>query len=265
MVASKKDAAPEQVLPLVKDGDLAKVVRVGLISRKTTPPAEYTEGTLINDMRGAAKFLTDEKLRGKLRGEIEGIGTAATRGEIIQELLASKLIEKRKGKLHDTEKGRLLIDRLGWSLDEAVQRTALLEAKLSLIAQGTLAKSLFDTEFIAETTAAVKTVASFSPVPKSTPKGGTDTMSDTRRSSPTPKQLAFAQAIATRKGIALPKEALESFDACREFIDQHNTSLPPSEKSMSFAQAIATRKGIGLPDDVKGDQKLLSAWIDANK
>jgi DNA topoisomerase-3 len=268
--ATKKDAAPaeEQVLPPVKDGEMATVLRVEVVGRKTTPPSPYTEGTLINDMRGAAKFLSESQLRARLRGEIEGLGTAATRGEIIQELLTSGLLEKRRGKLYDTPRGRRLVERLGWSLDEAVSRTALLEVQLALVAEGQLSKSEFDADFIRETRAAVAGVAAAVPVPTSPAnkpaKGGRTAMSESRRSQPTEPMLKLAKTIAERKGIPLPKDVAESFEACKEFLDSH-PKPGPSEKALAFANSIADKKGLSIPEEALKDSKQLSAWIDANK
>lgn len=84
----------------------------------------------------------------------------------------------------------------------------------------------------------------------------------TTRKTPTDKMIGFAEKLAARKGIEVPAQAREDFDACREFIDAHNA---PSEKQLAFAQKIAEERGVAVPDEALKDGGKLSRWIDENK
>jgi hypothetical protein len=83
-----------------------------------------------------------------------------------------------------------------------------------------------------------------------------------QRKNPTDKMLAFAEKLATKKGVEMPDAVREDFDACRAFIDAHNA---PSEKQLAFAEKIAEEQGVELPEETRKDAGKLSQWIDANK
>lgn len=85
----------------------------------TVPPKPYTEGTLVKDMASIAKYVADPEIKAILkkkdngkRGENGGIGTTATRAEIVEKLKKRGLIEEKSGKLRSTEKGQLFYHAL---------------------------------------------------------------------------------------------------------------------------------------------------------
>lgn len=86
----------------------------GKVSEKETkPPAPYTEGTLIKDMSSISKYVTDPDVKRVLKekddgkaGENGGIGTTATRAEIIEKLKKIGYLECVKGKIRSTKLGR---------------------------------------------------------------------------------------------------------------------------------------------------------------
>lgn len=91
----------------------AQVVRCEIAEKETAPPKPYTEGTLITDMSSISKYVSDPSIKAVLKqkddgkkGEHGGIGTTATRSEIIEKLKARGFIAEGKGKLRSTEKGR---------------------------------------------------------------------------------------------------------------------------------------------------------------
>lgn len=92
----------------------AQIVRCEITEKETAPPKPYTEGTLITDMASIAKYVSDPEIKAVLKqkddgkkGEHGGIGTTATRSEIIEKLKARGFIAEEKGKLRSTEKGRV--------------------------------------------------------------------------------------------------------------------------------------------------------------
>lgn len=81
--------------------------------KETKPPKAYTEGTLIKDMASISKYVTDADVKRILKekddgkaGENGGIGTTATRAEIIEKLKKVGYLEVVKGKIHSTKLGR---------------------------------------------------------------------------------------------------------------------------------------------------------------
>lgn len=100
----------EPSLPSLKNGDSASVTATDIQSKKTTPPARFTDGTLITAMKSVHKFVSDPKLKAILK-ENEGIGTEATRAAIIEILIKREFIRKEgKKSLVSTPAGRSLID-----------------------------------------------------------------------------------------------------------------------------------------------------------
>ncbi|WP_394230533.1 DNA topoisomerase III [Shewanella colwelliana] len=102
--------------------------------KKTKPPSRFTEGTLIDAMSNIAKFETDAKLKSILK-ETSGIGTEATRANIIDTLKARGFIAVKGKQLISEDKGRSLVDALPDALSRPAM-TALWEQALDDIALG---------------------------------------------------------------------------------------------------------------------------------
>jgi len=121
----------------VEAGERPPAVQVLVVAEKTKPPPPYTEATLLSAMEGAGQIISEEELR-KAMSE-RGLGTPATRAAIIEGLLNSDYLERKKKDLHATPKGIALITRLkGLSLDSlcSPQLTGEWELKLRLMEQG---------------------------------------------------------------------------------------------------------------------------------
>jgi DNA topoisomerase III len=71
-----------QMLPPLRNGKTAQLHDPKIENKETRPPSRYNEGTLIEAMQNAWRFVDDEVLRARLK-EAKGIGTPATRAEII--------------------------------------------------------------------------------------------------------------------------------------------------------------------------------------
>src|SRR5699024_5397779 len=97
-------------LPDVKEGALLPVHALTLTEGKTKPPAYFTEGTLIAAMENPVKYMEHrDKTLVKTLGETGGLGTVATRADIIEKLFGSFLMEKKGNEIHITSKGRQLL------------------------------------------------------------------------------------------------------------------------------------------------------------
>ncbi len=80
-----------QLLPPIQDGELARLLNPTIEEKETRPPPRYNEGTLIEAMQNAWRFVEDPALRERLK-EAKGIGTPATRAEIIQGLKTQEFL-----------------------------------------------------------------------------------------------------------------------------------------------------------------------------
>ena len=86
-----KEGNVEQTLPDLTDGETATLTDPKIEAKKTQPPPRYSEGTLVEAMQNAWRFVEDIELRDRLK-EAKGIGTPATRAEIIKGLKAQNLL-----------------------------------------------------------------------------------------------------------------------------------------------------------------------------
>ncbi len=141
------DDVKEQILPRIEKGQVLKTKLIMQTSGQTKPPARFTEATLLSAMENPTKYMetNDKKLAETLKST-GGLGTVATRADIIDKLFNSFLIEKRGGKdIYITSKGRQLLDLVPDEL-KSPATTAEWEQKLELIAKGKLKKEVFINE-----------------------------------------------------------------------------------------------------------------------
>ncbi len=129
------DGEEEQELPLVKKGDKLKVNSVNIVKKKTSPPARFNEGTLLSAMENPQRLIKLEESDAKTLGETGGLGTVATRADIIEKLFNSFVIEKRGKDILPTSKGRQLISLVPEELKSPVL-TAKWEKQLEDISKG---------------------------------------------------------------------------------------------------------------------------------
>jgi DNA topoisomerase-3 len=137
------DDMKEQLLPQLAQGDQLKIVSVNQTSGETKPPARFNEATLLSAMENPAKYMAgEEKDLAKTLQKTGGLGTVATRADIIEKLFNSFLIEKKGKDIFLTSKGKQLLDLVPEEL-RSPALTAEWEQKLEAIAQGKLAKNQF--------------------------------------------------------------------------------------------------------------------------
>jgi DNA topoisomerase-3 len=133
----------DQNLPVINKGDTLKVISLVQTTGKTKPPAPFNEGTLLQAMENPVKYMSDEsKTLKKIIGETGGIGTVATRADIIEKLFNTFLIEKNGKDIFITSKGKQLLELVPEEL-KSPALTAEWEQKLGLISQGKLNKDSF--------------------------------------------------------------------------------------------------------------------------
>ena len=128
-----EDILPEQPLQHQQKGEQKQVKNCKIIQSKTAPPARYTEATLLTAMESPGKFIEDEELRESIKAG--GLGTPATRAEIIEKLLSNYYIERNGKSLTPTSKAFELISLVPPEL-KSPELTAQWELRLSHIAKG---------------------------------------------------------------------------------------------------------------------------------
>lgn len=142
-VSDDDEGDDSQNLPQLEKGDALKISRLSPTSGETKPPAPFNEGTLLSAMENPVKYMnTSSKELIKTISEVHGIGTVATRADIIEKLFGSFLIEKKGKDIFTTSKGRQLLELVPVELKSPLL-TAEWEQKLTAISKGTLDKNAF--------------------------------------------------------------------------------------------------------------------------
>ncbi|MFP4698298.1 MAG: DNA topoisomerase III, partial [Eubacteriales bacterium] len=130
----------------IKKGEFLKIDNLCQITSETKPPAPFNEGTLLSAMENPTKYLeTNDKKIVKTLDEAGGIGTVATRADIIEKLFNTFLIEKKDKDIFITSKGKQLLELVPEEM-KSPELTAEWELKLSKIAKGELNKEQFITQ-----------------------------------------------------------------------------------------------------------------------
>ncbi|WP_338596252.1 DNA topoisomerase III [Clostridium baratii] len=125
----------EQELPKLNRGDKFTVKEVIEKKGETKPPARFNEGTLLSAMENPHKYINVDKESAKTLGETGGLGTVATRADIIDKLFNSFVIEKKGKDIIPTSKGKQLIDLVPKELKSPLL-TAKWEGELDKISKG---------------------------------------------------------------------------------------------------------------------------------
>ena len=140
-----------QTLPELQKGQALKKIQVSMTEGKTKPPAPFNEATLLTAMENPVAYMEshDRKMAQTL-GEAGGLGTVATRADIIEKLFAGFLLEKRGKDIYLTSKAKQLLELVPEDLKKP-ELTAEWEMKLSRIAKGQMKRSVFMKEIVGYT------------------------------------------------------------------------------------------------------------------
>ena len=128
---------------------------------ETSPPKRYSSGTLILAMENAGQLIEDEELRAQIKGS--GIGTSATRAEIIKKLVGNKYLSlnKKTQIITPTLMGEMIHDVVAFSIKSLLnpELTASWEKGLSYVAEGSITEDEYMVkleDYITKRTDAVK-------------------------------------------------------------------------------------------------------------
>ncbi|MFV0529428.1 MAG: DNA topoisomerase III [Lachnospiraceae bacterium] len=139
--ASKKEEEAKlskEVLDSLKKGKILPVEEITIKDGETTPPKRYNSGSIILTMENAGQFIEDEDLRDQIKGS--GIGTSATRAEILKKLITIKYIglNKKTQIITPSLLGEMIYDVVSVSVRSLLnpELTASWEKGLTLVAAG---------------------------------------------------------------------------------------------------------------------------------
>uniref|UniRef100_UPI001CBB473B type IA DNA topoisomerase n=1 Tax=Tateyamaria pelophila TaxID=328415 RepID=UPI001CBB473B len=269
-----------QLLPQMRNGETAQLRNPAIEDKETRSPPRYNEGTLIDAMQQAWRFVDDEVLRDRLK-EAKGIGTPATRAEIIGGLKRQKFLVVQGKNIVPTETGLSLFGVLQQAdpalVDPGV--TAQLECLLDDVVVGRQ-------EMIGAIDAVCDVAQRIIGKLVEGSPGGVSPLAGLASDSggggrpPTAAMKRFADSIARQKGIKPPAGYTKSGSVCRAFLEKHAPkktesvggnavdgpeSRPPSPAQLSFAESISREKGVAISNEAKANSAAMSVWIDANQ
>ena len=142
-VLNGEEEQTEGTMPEWKSGEKTGVPVLSRTEGKTKPPARFTEGTLLQAMENPVKYMKKKDAKAvKTLQETGGLGTVATRADIIDKLFRTYLIEKKENEIFMTGKAKQLLELVPEDLKKP-ELTANWEMKLSNIASGKLRQDKF--------------------------------------------------------------------------------------------------------------------------
>jgi DNA topoisomerase-3 len=210
-----------QLLPVMKNDELAHLTDPAIENKSTRPPPRYNEGTLIEAMQNAWRFVEDGVLRDRLR-EAKGIGTSATRAEIIAGLKRQDFLTIQAKNIVPTASGLTLYGVLRVAdpalVDPGV--TAQLECLLDDVVVG---KQEMVGAIDAVCDVALRIIGKLKDgVPGGLPpEFGATSLGGGGERPPTPAMKKYAVAIARQKGVRLPAGYAVTGSICRDFLEKH--------------------------------------------
>ncbi|HBO7049363.1 DNA topoisomerase III [Klebsiella oxytoca] len=134
-------SARSQVLPALREAMACQIAGADIKALKTMPPKPYTQGELVKAMKGVARFVTDPRLKQKLK-DTTGIGTEATRANIISGLITRGYIVKKGRSIRASDAAFTLIDAVPAAIADP-GATAVWEQALDMIEAGQLTLDVF--------------------------------------------------------------------------------------------------------------------------
>ncbi|MFS2010609.1 DNA topoisomerase [Azospirillum sp. CT11-132] len=293
----KAEEEAEQTLPPLTDGELATLSDPKVEAKRTQAPPRYNEGTLVDAMQNAWRFVEDPALRDRLK-EAKGIGTPATRAEVIKGLRKQNLLGADGKWLVPTPAGLHLFETLRAAAPTLVDpgTTALWEMKLDEVVTG---RADFRHVIDAIASEADRLIGALIgqrgatldlglPAVKvrfarrgaagrsTTTRGGAAVSGDvakparrrTRKiAAPAEGDAAAPKPRRTRKtkgaSSAPPAAAAaESAPAEASPIPESRRRREPTERMVAFARSLAERKGIALPDPCLRDFDQCRSFLD---
>ena len=137
------DQLKDQVLPSLEKNEVLKAEAVKITTGKTKPPAHFNEAALLSAMENPVKYMESQDAQArKTLGETGGLGTVATRADIIEKLFHSFMMEKRGREIYLTSKAKQLLELVPEDLKKP-ELTADWEMRLGNISRGKMKKDAF--------------------------------------------------------------------------------------------------------------------------
>lgn len=252
----------EQTLPSLRDGQSASLSDTRVEAKRTQPPPRYNEGTLVDAMQNAWRFVEDAALRDRLK-EAKGIGTPATRAEIIKGLKRQNLLTTDGKLVLPTPAGLQLFELLRGAAPALVDpaTTALWEMRLDEVLTG---KADYQAVIDGIATAARELIEAL--VEKSTGKVDLTISAPARRSGHRRRSPQDDRSGAAKSASASPRRRTSKAKsiASAESVDNPcaRRSKAPTDKMVAYAQNLARARKVKLPEAYLRDFDACRRFLD---
>ena len=260
-----EDGDAEQVLPPLADGETALLSGARVEEKRTQAPPRYNEGTLIDAMQNAWRFVEDPVQRERLK-DAKGVGTPATRAAIIEGLKRQGLLAPSGKWIVPTEAGLELYALLSEAAPILVDpgTTALWELKLDGIQQRASGVLQVVDEIAAEADRLIEVLKQHSGraialVPGSARATGLKKQSGVRRRA---RQAAGRKP--GKRGMVQGSAGGASQESVPARRAASSSARVPTEKMISFARSLARARKVDLPEGVETDYQVCRDFLDAH-
>lgn len=293
----KQEEEAEQTLPPLTDGEPATLSDPKVEAKRTQAPPRYNEGTLVDAMQNAWRFVGDPPLRDRLK-EARGIGTPATRAEVIKGLRKQNLLGADGKWLVPTPAGLHLFETLRAAAPTLVDpgTTALWEMKLDEVVTGradfrrvidaiaTEAERLIGAlvgqrgttldlglpapkaRFARRATGGRRSTAAEDGAAKPTrrrPRKAASPAAEGETAAPKPRRARKTKAAAPAAPASVQADGAQpSAPAAGSAPTNGHRRREPTERMVAFARSLAERKGIALPDPCLRDFDQCRSFLD---
>lgn len=258
---TSKATEADQTLPQLENGQNATLSRPKVQAKVTQPPPRYSEGTLVDAMQNAWRFVEDEALRERLK-EAKGIGTPATRGEIIKGLKRQTMLAPDGKFVVPTPAGMQVFEVLRGAAPSLVDpgTTAIWEMRLDDVVLGKAGFRAVIDEIASEAQRVIAVLRQHNggTVDLSQPAPMRSAKSRTTKKAPSSGESKKPRAAAVKN----PKRAKSDPAPDRRAPSQ--SAKPPTEKMVAFAQRLAKDKSVTLPRGYDQDFEICRRFLDQN-
>jgi DNA topoisomerase-3 len=260
----------DDTLPQLADGEAATLREPRVEAKRTVPPPRYNEGTLIDAMQNAWRFVVAPAMRERLK-EAKGIGTPATRAEIIKGLKRQNLLAADGKLVVPTEAGLQLFELLRDAAPALVDpgTTAQWEMQLDAVVTGRADFRAVIDGIAAEAGALIAAL-------RQRPKGAVDLQAlppagAASKKAPSRKPRGSAKAAGGAKAAGTPASAKPKRVRKPKAADPVSAAPEPSaspraaaptERMVSYAEKLAKSKGVDLPPAYARDFQACRRFLD---
>jgi DNA topoisomerase III len=264
-----KEGNAEQTLPDLTDGETATLADPKVEAKRTQPPPRYSEGTLVEAMQNAWRFVEDMELRERLK-EAKGIGTPATRAEIIKGLKAQNLLRADGKFVVPTPGGLQIFELLRGAAPSLVDpaTTATWEMQLDDIVSG---RTNYRAVIVGIAAMAEELIGILQEHPGSTVDlgftGATKGRGRRKRSSKSSTGKSTTGTNAPRRRQASKSDGSTTTKAAKQPGRSANGRAKiggsaPTSKMVAYAKSLAGQKSVDLPPGYDQDFATCRQFLD---